>query len=87
MLVRNRQLKSSEPMGRWTDALDGECPCRLCYHPHDFGHSLNSGYKVQMVCLTRANEGCPNIILEPQHLFTKSARYCKRCGTIKPTVK
>ena len=81
MLVRNKQYKFSDVLGGWTDALNEECPCRPCYHPHDYGYSTNSdGYCVWMRCLTREQGNCPNITPEPEHVYTKKGNVCKRCG-------
>jgi len=80
MLVRNKQYKVSDYLGRWTDAADKECPCRPCYHPHDFGYRVHDGYKVRMVCLSRERGGCPDVKPEPEHVYTKYGKVCKRCG-------
>lgn len=80
MQVRNKQYKVSDHLGSWTDASDEECPCRSCFHPHDFGFNLISGYKVLMLCMTRERGGCPDIIPEPEHVYTKNGKVCKRCG-------
>jgi len=84
MLVRNRQYKQSDVKGRWIDAYDEECPCRSCYHPHPFGYtSQEEGYKMKMRCLTREHGGCPDIKPEPEHIYSKSGKVCKRCGKHK----
>ena len=83
VLVRNKLLRVSDFRGRWTDACDSECPCRSCYHPHDYSIRLSTGFEVRMLCLSRANEGCSDILPVPQHIFTKRGKFCKRCGKEK----
>lgn len=80
MEVRNRLFKLADPLGRLTDATDEECPCRPCFHPHDFGYRpQQGGYIIQMRCLTREKGGCPTEKPAPEHFYTKSGT-CKRCG-------
>ena len=81
MKARNKQYQVSDYHGRWIDVFDEECPCRSCYHPHDFGYtSQESGYIIQMRCLTRELDGCPNILPIPEHIYTRYGTVCKRCG-------
>lgn len=84
VLVRNKMFSQSEYKGRETDAYDIECPCRSCYHPHDFGYvSQEKGYIQQMRCLTREQGSCPDIIPTPEHIYSKRGYKCKRCGKVK----
>lgn len=87
MQVRDKTLKLSEWNGRWTDASDAQCPCRSCYHPHEYGYSTQTGYKVRMTCLSRERGGCPNVKPEPEHVYTKYGKVCKRCGYCKKETK
>ena len=80
MIVRDKTFSLSEWKGRWTDASDAECPCRKCYHPHDYGYSTQTGHKVEMMCLSRERGGCPNVKPIPEHVYTKYGKVCKRCG-------
>ena len=77
--VRDKTVNISEWNGKWTDASDNVCPCRPCYHPHDFGYSTQTGYKVRIVCLSREHGGCPDVKPEPEHVYTKHGKVCKRC--------
>ena len=86
MQVRDKRFKLSEWNGRWTDASDRQCPCRWCYHPHDFGYSTQRGYKVRMLCLTREHGRCPDVIPKPDHIYTKYGKVCKRCGYRKKEI-
>ena len=80
-MVRNKQFPVTEWEGRWTDASDAICPCRSCYQPHDFGYSSQiTGHVIQMRCLSRERGGCPDVKPEPEHIFTKYGKVCKRCG-------
>lgn len=81
MLVRDKTFNVVEWNGRWTDASDAICPCRGCYQPHDFGYSSQiTGHVIQMKCLSRERGGCPNVKPEPEHIYTKNGKVCKRCG-------
>ena len=81
MKVRNKQYPVSDSYGRWTDAYDEVCPCRSCYHPHNFGYSSQvGGHIIEMRCLTRELGGCPDILPMADHIYTKYGAVCKRCG-------
>lgn len=80
MLVRDKTRNILEWGGRWTDASDSECPCRSCYHPHDYGYSTQIGHVVRMLCLSREQGGYPNGKPTPEHVYTKNGKVCKRCG-------
>jgi hypothetical protein len=91
MRVRNRLLPKSDYKGRPTEALDGLCPCRPCFHAHDCGRPekvynkaglwITNRYPVDMKCVTRENNGCPQPIPGTEHVYTSDrARICKRCG-------
>jgi hypothetical protein len=81
MIVRNRLFKKNELLGMDTDASDEKCPCRKCYHPHDFGYRLSTGEMVKrIVCLYREQFGCPSPKPIPDHVLGKNKK-CKRCRT------
>lgn len=81
MRVRNKLEPIDSWNGRPTEARDTACPCRKCYHPHDWRTS--GAQPIDMRCLTRENWGCPNVDNEPVHVFSPYSRVCKRCGARK----
>ena len=81
MQVRDRTRKVSEHKGRNTDACEAVCPCRPCYRPHDCGYFLRGDWKVNMECVTRYHQGCPQPLPEPEHLPAQRGGRCQRCGT------
>ena len=87
--VRDKTKKRSEYKGRITDARDELCPCRSCYNAHDCGHLDYRGKQlVHMACATRWNNGCPQPLPEPEHIFkSEKANICKRCGFDRRCVK
>ncbi len=81
MIVRDRTHKIADYKGRPTDACDAACPCRPCYNAHDCGWRATDGeWVVSMECATRANQGCPHPLPEPEHLWNCRHTRCKRCG-------
>lgn len=86
MRVRDKSLDVSEYKGRVTDASMRICPCMPCYIAHDCGRYQYTGqntrkWKVDMVCVTRHNDGCPSPEPEPRHLYVSDrGTICKRCG-------
>ena len=80
--VRNRTLPITDYDGRPTEASNTECPCRSCYHPHNFTKdSYNYFRNPVMMCLTRENGGCPKPQPASVHIYTSSyGLVCKRCG-------
>lgn len=81
MKVRDRTMLATGYKGRPTDALDSECPCRACYNAHDCGYGAYGGHVVAMECATRWNNGCPNPLPTPKHVFTSvRGKVCRRCG-------
>jgi hypothetical protein len=80
MQVRNKLFPITKWNGRWTDASDAECPCRSCYQPHDFGYSTRTEYKIRMLCLSRERGECPDVKPDPEHVYTKHGKVCKRCS-------
>ncbi|OPZ82971.1 MAG: hypothetical protein BWY76_02505 [bacterium ADurb.Bin429] len=84
---------------RPTRVVDKDCPCRPCYHPHDFGESDHTGnHYPDLRCATNCNHGCPtpnagkvnalgHPILPyptPEHVYSGRGRVCKRCGFRRP---
>lgn len=91
MQVRDMTLGVWEYKGKWTQASDSMCPCRPCYNAHDCGRNetryTRAGepyreWAPRMECATRYNDGCPDPMPEPVHVFGKRGRLCKRCGQI-----
>lgn len=82
MRVRDLTKKLTEYKGQFVDgALDQACPCRPCYHPHDFSYVRTDGVKVKrFLCLTNYAKGCPTPLPEPNHIFKKGR--CSRCGMV-----
>ena len=90
MKVRDLTRSARESNGRWTEALECECPCRSCYAPRDCGHTAHDyddqgeariRWITEMRCCTRDNHGCPRPMPEPQHIrSTPRTRRCERCG-------
>ena len=82
MLVRDKTKKLKEYKGRETAACERICPCQPCYNPHDCGFRLGSGkWVINMVCVTRHNNGCPLPHPEPTHIYKSERAYiCQRCG-------
>jgi len=89
MTVRDHTLKPSEYNGRPCEAADELCPCRSCFHPHDFGHYTTEYLKdgrqksvwiPRMRCLTRERGGCPTPTPPPEHVTRQGDRKnCRRC--------
>lgn len=78
--VRDYTKKLSEYKGRWTYALELDCPCRPCYNPHDCGYRNHKQWIMEMRCLTNYKRGCPTNMPKPQHIVkTKRQRKCLRC--------
>jgi hypothetical protein len=88
MKVRDHTKKASEYQGQPTKAANSFCPCRPCYHPHDWktpvpvykgGVHVTNNYPPDMRCCTRENHGCPQPIPEPEHIFSAKGTVCMRC--------
>lgn len=90
MKVRDRTEKETEYKGRPIEACDRFCPCRPCFHAHDCGYNqqvytdgqwTSNEWIVRMECATRHNNGCPQPLPEPDHIYVSNRGYvCKRCG-------
>jgi hypothetical protein len=92
MRVRNLTLLECEYLGRWTEAADRECPCKPCYHPHDYGGPVtiyskggkrHVEHETKMRCRTRECGRCPDPEPTPIHkppASKRAAQRCKRCG-------
>ncbi len=90
MKVRDKTQPRNTYGGALTEASDRICPCRPCYHPHDWktpvpvyknGKHITNKYTPDFRCCTRENNGCPNPIPDPQHKYVSDkALVCKRCG-------
>lgn len=94
-MVRDHTYTQSDYDGRLTDARDDQCPCRPCFHPHDWktpipvyrnGMHTSNRYPLDMRCATRENRGCPSPLPKPIHIYGKNAGCCcKRCrASVKP---
>lgn len=86
MIVHDRTFKKNELLGKECDAADSLCPCRKCYHPHDFGWRETTGkWRERIVCLTREQGGCPIPKPKPKHMLVKrgfAGYHCRRCGKV-----
>ena len=81
MLIRDRTLNRTEYKGRWTDARDGQCPCRPCFNAHNCQRDPERYYShPDMRCATRENGGCPQPIPEAIHVYRVMGKVCRRCG-------
>ncbi len=86
MQVKDFTIPEKEYKGRWTEARDESCPCRLWFNAHDCGHFVytdggkKSEWVVNMQCATRWNSGCEECLKEePVHVANKRGNRCKRC--------
>ena len=86
---RDLALSKTEYKGRPTEAIDAFCPCRPCWHPHDFGYLDRQGkWIMRMCCATNCKNGCPPVERrQAVHTFHVEKRKCVHCGTKKPTKK
>ena len=90
MLARDRTKPKTEYQGRPTQVLEACCPCRSCFHPHDWktpvpvytnGQHVDNRYPPDMRCATRENRGCQDSKPEPVHVYASvRSRVCGRCG-------
>ena len=86
MKVRDRTYKVTDYKGRWTEAVDAECPCRRCYNAHDCGYRRTDGIWVtSMECATNHSNGCPGTFIDGKfelvtstHLFRDTKRFSNR---------
>jgi hypothetical protein len=80
--VRDRTQDRKSYSGSEADAKDRECPCRSCFRIHDYGSTDYSGkWVTNYRCWRREQDGCPDNIPEPEHIFVSDRAYvCKRCG-------
>jgi len=91
MEARDRTQLKTEYKGRLTACCDRSCPCRPCWNPHDCGYEqrvynrnglwTSNKHIVHMECATRHNQGCPDLLPEPEHIYKSDrANICRRCG-------
>ena len=90
MRVRDLTKSARESGGRWTEALEPECPCRSCYAPralwrnirdYDEQGQARNRLVLDVRCASRDDHGCPRPMPDPQHIRpTRRTRKCKRCG-------
>lgn len=65
-------------------AANKDCPCRPCFHIHDFQYINSQGHVVHdYKCQQNANHGCPYPTPEAVHDFGKRRKTCSRCGVLK----